>query len=307
MTLQQMEYIVAVYRERHFARAAERFGVTQPTLSAAVQKLEDELGVKLFNRTPPITPTPIGLKVIEQAWRTLQRANKIRDIVSEERNSLNGTFRIGILPTISPYLLPRFFPQLLDCHKELDLRVYEMKTDEIKRALAHGDIDAAVLVRLDDITGFNLHTLYYERFLAYVAEDSPLSQREFIRTSDLNSEFLWLLGEGHCFRDQLVKYCGLKAARKSQQTYSLGSIETFMRMVECGKGVTFIPELALSQLSERQLSLVRPFAIPVPVREVVLMTTCSFVRKSILNLLSQAIKASVPPSMLSLDATSQRI
>lgn len=308
MTLQQMEYIVAVYRERHFARAAERCGVTQPTLSSMIQKLEEELNVKIFERNrQPIEPTAVGMKIIEQAWRTLRRADKIRDIVAEEKNSLSGTFRLGILPTIAPYLLPRFFPQLLGEHSELDLRVFEMKTDDIKRALKRGELDAAVLVSLEDMEGYGQLPLYYEQFLAYVSETDPLFQHKAVKVADLNGEFLWLLGEGHCFRTQLVKFCALQSARKSQAAYSLGSIETFMRMVESGKGVTFIPELALLQLSEQQHRLVRPFALPIPTREVVLLTERSFVRHAVLNLIQNAIRNCVPAEMLQLNNTEQRV
>ena len=204
-------------------------------------------------------------------------------------------------------MLPRFFPKLLEEHRELDLRVAEMKTDEIKRALTRGELDAAVLVNLDNMDSYEKHPLYYEQFLAYVAETDTLASAKSVRIADLTDEFLWLLGEGHCFRNQLVKFCSLKAARRSQDTYSLGSIETFMRMVEGGMGVTFIPELALPQLSERQCRLVRPFAVPIPTREVVLMTARSFVRNSILELIQNSIRSCVPEEMLRLNNTEQRV
>lgn len=308
MTLQQMEYIVAVYRLRHFAKAAEHCKVTQPTLSSMIQKLEDELGIRIFDRsTQPVTPTPAGRLVVEQAWKVITRANKIKDIVAEEKNSLKGTFRIGILPTIAPYLLPRFFPQLTDSHPETDLRIAEMKTDEIKKALIRGDIDAGILVSLDGMEQFEQTPLFYEQFLAYVSRGDALFSKSAIRAADLDNEFLWLLDEGHCFRDQLVRFCGLKSAQASKSVYSLGSIETFMRMVESGKGVTFIPELALPQLSGSQRELVRPFAIPIPTRQTVLITTRSFVRHGLRDLLTDMIKASVPASMLELNNTEQRI
>lgn len=303
-----MEYIVAVYRLRHFGKAAEQCKVTQPTLSSMIQKLEEELGVKIFDRTTqPIEPTPCGKRVIEQAWRVLIRARKIKDIVAEEKQSLAGTFRIGILPTIAPYLLPRFLPHLIGKYPETDIRIVEMKTDEIKKALSHGEIDAAILVSLDNMEHFVRTILFYEQFIAYVADGNALSGNRTIRTADLNNEFLWLLDEGHCFRDQLVKFCGLKSARESKTMYSLGSIETFMRMVESGKGITFIPELALLQLSDTQRRLVRPFAIPIPTREVVVMTTKTFVRHSLLDKIIDMIRQSVPEEMLKLNNTEQRI
>lgn len=308
MTLQQMEYIVAVYRLRHFAKAAEQCGVTQPTLSAMIQKLEKELGTKIFERSSQqVTPTTIGKLIVEQAWEVLTRASRIKDIVEEQRHSLRGTFRIGILPTIAPYLLPRFFTKMEKENPSTDFQILEMKTAEITKAMQHGEIDAAIAVRLDELDIFNQTTLFYEQFIAYVAKNDALFANKNIKTSDLGNEFLWLLDEGHCFRDQLVKFCNLKSATESKSKYSLGSIETFMRMVESGQGVTFIPELALSQLSASQAELVRPFALPIPVREVVLLTPKDFVRQSIAEVIVKSVKQNVPQSMLSYNNTEQRI
>lgn len=308
MTLQQMEYIVAVYRLRHFAKAAEYCGVTQPTLSAMIQKLEAELDIKIFERSSQqVMPTEVGRKVVEQAWKVLVRASRIKDIVREEKGSCEGTFRLGILPTIAPYLLPRFFTQLEREHPETDIRVMEMKTADIKRALSRGELDAAILVSLDDMDNYVQTPLFYEQFLAYVSRGDALYSHRSIKTADLHHEFLWLLDEGHCFRDQLVKFCNLQAATSSKQTYSLGSIETFMRMVEGGQGVTFIPELALEQLSPAQHELVRPFALPIPTRQVVLLTTKTFVRHSVLNLIAEAVRTHVPERMLHFNNTEQRV
>lgn len=308
MTLQQLEYIVAVYRTRHFVKAAEACGVTQPTLSAMIQKLEAELDVKLFERSSQqVMPTAIGKVVVEQAWKVLNRARKLKDIVAEEKKSLTGTFRLGILPTIAPYLLPRFFPRLMRENSSLEIRVVEMKTADIRRAIDRGEIDAAVMVDTGDLDDYALTTLFYEQFLAYVSPSDQLSAKKSIKTSDLSNELLWLLDEGHCFRDQLVKYCQLKAAKTSQSAYSLGSIETFMRIVENGQGVTFIPELATIQLTPTQKELVRPFAIPIPTREVVMATSKAFVRQSLLDMIVGQIRNSVPEKMLKLNNTEQRI
>ena len=308
MTLQQMEYIVAVYRLRHFAKAAEHCGVTQPTLSAMIQKLEQELGVKLFERSSQqVVPTAIGRLVVEQAWRVISRARKIKDIVEEERNALSGVFRIGILPTIAPYLLPRFFTRLMEAYPDIDFRVSEMKTADCKKALARGEIDVAIIVSLGEIEGMEQDSLYFEQFIAYVSESDSLFQSKSIRSADLPGHFLWLLDEGHCFRDQLVKFCNIKSACDSKLTYSLGSIETFMRMVEAGQGITFIPELALDQLTESQKRLVRPFAIPIPTREVVLLTTKNCVRKGIKQMMINEIRDSVPQRMLKMNNTDQRV
>ncbi|MDD6129320.1 MAG: hydrogen peroxide-inducible genes activator [Prevotellaceae bacterium] len=308
MTLQQLEYVVAVNRLRQFAKAAAYCGVTQPTLSAMIQKLEAELGVRLFDRTAGrVIPTAIGEAVAERAEKTLAMARGIRDLVANEKQKVSGRFRLGILPTIAPYLLPRFLPQLCATHPEMELRVVEMKTSDICRAVRQGDLDAAILVRLDGMEEFSLQTLFYEQFMAYVSRTDKLFTHERIRTSDLNDEYLWLLDEGHCFRDQLVKFCHLKAAQSSQNTYSLGSIETFMRMVEGGKGITFIPQLALEQFSSQQREMVRPFAIPVPTREVVLMTRNDFVRDAVSRLLCQSVRAAVPKEMLKMQREGVRV
>lgn len=304
MTLQQLEYILAVNRFRHFAKAAEHCRVTQPTLSAMIQKLEEELDAKIFDRSrQPVTPTPIGVYIIEQAGNVLVQTNRIKNIIEEERHSLAGLFKLGILPTIAPYLLPRFFPQLMKKYQQLDIRVAEMKTNDIKKALQSGEIDAGIVASLSGMDEFQKTSLFYEQFLAYIARGNALSKNEVIHTSDLVNEQLWLLDEGHCFRDQLVRFCQLKKARASQLAYHLGSMETFMRMVESGKGVTFIPELAVSQLNGTQKALVRPFALPSPTRQIVMLTNQNFIRHTLLEALTGEIRSSVPKEMLSLKVT----
>lgn len=304
MTLQQLEYILAVNQFRHFAKAAEYCRVTQPTLSAMIQKLEEELDTRIFDRSQqPVCPTPVGIHIIEQAQNILVQANRIKNIIEEEKHSLTGTFKLGILPTVAPYLLPRFFPQLMKKYPDLDIRVVEMKTNDIKKALQTGEIDAGIVASLAGMEELQQTPLFYEQFFAYVSREDALFNNEVIRTSDLNGEQLWLLDEGHCFRDQLVRFCQMKSTRASQLAYHLGSMETFMRMVESGKGVTFIPELAVLQLGDAQKELVRSFAIPCPTRQVVLLTNKNFIRHTLLEVLVKEIKLSVPKEMLSLKAT----
>ena len=304
MTLQQLEYILAVNQFRHFAKAAEYCRVTQPTLSAMIQKLEEELDTRIFDRSQqPVYPTPVGILIIEQAQKILVQANRIKNIIEEEKHSLTGTFKLGILPTVAPYLLPRFFPQLMKKYPDLDIRVVEMKTNDIKKALQTGEIDAGIVASLAGMEELQQTPLFYEQFFVYVSRKDILFNSEVIRTSDLNGEQLWLLDEGHCFRDQLVRFCQMKSARASQLAYHLGSMETFMRMVESGKGVTFIPELAVLQLGDIQKELVRPFAIPCPTRQIVMLTNKNFIRHTLLEALTKEIKSSIPKEMLSLKAT----
>lgn len=304
MTLQQLEYILAVNQFRHFAKAAEYCRVTQPTLSAMIQKLEEELDTRIFDRSQqPVCPTPVGILIIEQAQKILVQANRIKNIIEEEKHSLTGTFKLGILPTVAPYLLPRFFPQLMKKYPDLDIRVIEMKTNDIKKALQTGEIDAGIVASLAGMEELQQTPLFYEQFFVYVSRKDILFNSEVIRTSDLNGEQLWLLDEGHCFRDQLIRFCQMKSARASQLAYHLGSMETFMRMVESGKGVTFIPELAVLQLGDIQKELVRPFAIPCPTRQIVMLTNKNFIRHTLLEALTKEIKSSIPKEMLSLKAT----
>ena len=304
MTLQQLEYILAVARYGHFGRAAEACNVTQPTLSAMIGKLEEEIGAKLFDRNrQPICPTPVGERVVYQAREVLEQADSIKDIVLEEKQSLGGIFRVGILPTIAPYLLPRFFPQMMKKYPTLDIRVREMKTYQIKEALMQGDIDAGILATVEGLEEYEQTTLFYEKYVGYVSREDALFKKEVIRTADVaSSRELWLLDEGHCFRDQMVRFCQMKSSQTSQLAYNLGSMETFMRMVESGMGITLIPELAEMQLSEPQKELVRPFAIPIPTRELILITNKNFIRQTLLDTVVKEIQAAVPKNMLKLGA-----
>lgn len=304
MTLQQLEYIIAVESLGSFTKAAEQCRVTQPTLSAMIQKLEDELEVRIFERSKsPVTPTSTGQLIIEQAHVVLVQAQKVKNIVSEEKQTISGQFNVGILPTIAPYLLPRFLPQLMNKYPQLDIRVRDMKTHEIKAALLSGDLDAGILADLDGLSEYNCHSLFYEQFYAYVAENNPLHEKSTVKTSDLFNQELWLLDEGHCFRDQIVKFCQLKNAQSSKLAYNLGSMETFMRMVESGKGVTFIPELATMQMGDCYKKLVKPFAIPTPTRHIIIATNRNYVRNTILNMIIDEIRASVPKDMHKLKNT----
>lgn len=299
---------MAVYRFGHFAKAADHCNVTQPTLSSMIQKLEEELGLRIFDRKrKPVVPTQAGMKVIEQVWKVLSRARKLRQTVEEEKQTLTGTFCIGVLPTIAPYLIPRFFPQLMMEHSEMDVRVVEMKTADMRRAIRNGDLDAGILARVEDLNDLDCHTLFYEQFYAYVADGDPLHDKDYIKPADLSGEFLWLLDEGHCFRDQLVKFCRMKAAARSKQSYRLGSIETFMRMVEQGKGVTFIPQLAVAQLSEEQRRLVRPFAHPIPTREIVMAVSANFIRRRMLQIISERVRQCLPEDMLTIRQNRQHL
>ena len=239
--------------------------------------------------------------MIDQARVILAQAAQVKEIISEDKQSLSGVFRLGVLPTIAPicYLA---FPST---DGEISRTGYSCHGNEnpgYSAALHAGDLDAGIIASKLEDTFLTEETLFYEQFYAYVSRKEPSFKHDVIRTSDITGEHLWLLDEGHCFRDQLVRFCQMEAVKVSQMAYRLGSMETFMRMVESGKGITFIPELAVMQLTEEQRQLVRPFAIPRPTRQVVLVTNKDFIRHSLLCVLKEEIKAAVPKEMLSLQS-----
>ena len=208
-----------------------------------------------------MVPTAVGRIVVEQARELLNGARRLREQVDEQQSTVCGEFSVAVLPTIAPYLLPRFLPEFSRKYPQIDLQISEMKTADVKRALLKGEIDAAIVAQLSELEEFNADTLFFEQYFVYASPSSELHDRDSIRTADLREVPLWLLDEGHCFRDQLVNFCHLKSARRSQRSYHLGSIETFMRMVESGLGATFIPELSTFQLSEEQKRLVPSLAV----------------------------------------------
>ncbi|MDO4715401.1 MAG: hydrogen peroxide-inducible genes activator [Bacteroidales bacterium] len=301
MTLQQLEYVLAVDQHKSFSRAAEHCNVTQPTLSAMINKLESELDVRIFDRSiHPIVTTTVGAKIIEKARQVLHQAAIIPDIVAEERNTISGTLRLAVLPTIAPYLVPRFHGSLCQHCPELTVQLIELRTEEIKQALRMGDIDAGILADLGEWPGLRSTSLYYESFFVYAAENENIFTQEVVKASDIVADRLWLLDEGHCFRDQLARFCQMEAVQLNQTSYRMGSMETFMRMVEAGHGVTFIPALAVEQFSPQQMKHVRPFAIPRPTRHVVLTTREDYVRQQVIDRVVERIRQSVPSKMHSL-------
>ena len=222
--------------------------------------------------------------------------------MKEEEQSLKGAFRLAVLPTIAPYLLPRFLQHLAEQHKELDIRIQEMQTAPTLAALQNGEIDAAIIANEPLESNLEGTLLFYEEFFCYVSKKEAVYRKNLIRTADISDERLWLLDEGHCFRDQLMRFCQREQVKLHQAAYHLGSLETFMHMVESGYGMTFIPELATLQLCPEQKDLVRTFAIPRPTREIYFVTRKDFVRFALSKLLIEHIRESVPKEMLNLKA-----
>jgi LysR family hydrogen peroxide-inducible transcriptional activator len=300
MTLVQLEYLVAVDTWRHFATAAAKCFVTQPTLSMQLQKLEAELGVQLFDRSKvPVVPTAEGVEIIQQARVILKEVERLSELVRERKGEMVGEIRLGIIPTIAPYLLPLFLNSFLQKYAGLRLKVTELPTEVLVDRLKKNLLDAGLLVTPLNDPGIFEQPLFYEEFVVYVYPAEAVYRKRYVLADDIDVRHLWLLEEGHCMRSQIMNLCELKAKVQEDNNfhYEAGSIETLKKMVEMKNGVTILPALALQDLSPRQLKMVRHFKAPAPVREVSLVTHRSFVKKRLLEALRQEILLAVPAEM----------
>lgn len=296
MTLTELRYIVAVARERHFGRAAETCFVSQPTLSVAVKKLEEELGVQLFERGPAeVTVTPAGGRVVEQAQRALEEAEKIRNIAKSTGDPLEGTLRLGAIFTIAPYLLPQLIPLLRRRAPKMPLMLEENYTATLSERLKRGDIDAAIVALPFSEPGITVTPLYDEAFVVALAKTHAWAARKTIAAEELASENLLLLGSGHCFRDQVLNAC--PALNRSsatpgslQKTVEGSSLETIRLMVASGMGMTVLPASAVPvKRAAADLLTYIPFSRPVPDRRVVLASRSSFPRSAALDAIRDAV------------------
>lgn len=301
MTFVQLEYIVAVDTWRHFATAAENCFVTQPTLSMQIQKLEEELDVKIFDRSKqPVVPTEAGIEIIEQARMILAQKNNLLENIQHKKRTVTGELRIGIIPTLAPYLLPLFVRPFTKKYPEVRLVVHEMMTELIVTRLREGKIDAGILVTPLQEPGIKELVLFYEELMVYVSRKNKVYQKTYVLPQDIDPNKLWILEEGHCFRSQIANLCELQKISKesSQFDYEAGSIETLRRMVEMNDGITIIPELATLDMPQRQTQLVRHFKKPAPMREVSLVVHRNFVKKSLIDVLKNEILATVPEKLV---------
>ena len=300
MTTVQLEYIVAVDTYRHFSMAAEKCFVTQPTLSMQIQKLEEDLDVKIFDRSKqPVIPTEIGEEIIAQARNVLKEAQKIKEIINDKKTKISGEIRLGIIPTLAPYLLPIFLPDFIKKFPDIKLKIFEFTTEILIQKLKNNLLDAGLLVTpLNDESLFE-NKLFFEEFVVYLSKSNELMNKKYVLANEIDVSKLWLLEEGHCIRSQIVKLCELKTKFKENQIfeYEAGSIETLKKMVEINNGITILPELSLNDLTPQQLLCVRQFSNPVPVREVSLVTHRNFVKKRLIEVLQKEITLSVPFKM----------
>lgn len=301
ITLTQLEYIVAVDTFRHFGKAAENCFITQPTLSMQIKKLEEDLEVIIFDRSKqPLIPTDVGRRIIDQARVALQESDKINSIIKEHKNLISGELKIGIIPTLAPYLLPLFIGNYKRKYPNINIKVEELTTANIIDRLNRDLIDVGILVTPLNEERINEKPIFYEGMLMYVHEDHPLAKKEKIRLKDIATPEIWLLSDGHCFRDQVINLCSFKGAANSALPFHFeaGSLETIMNIVDIEGGLTIIPELATLGMSESRFDHVHTFTDINPLREVSLAYSRHFAKYKLVELLWKEIVASMPEKLL---------
>lgn len=294
MTLQQLEYIVALDTHRHFVNAAESCFVTQPTLTLQIKKLENEMGTMIFDRSKhPIEPTKTGQVIVERARQILREVNGLKDFVNTEKDDISGTFRIGVIPTVAPYLMPRFLKSFTDANPKINLVVREIESEQIIHDIKNDQLDIGLLATPLDEQSLREIPLYNEPFLLYAAEQNPLYIKQHIKSSELPEKGLWLLNQGHCLRNQVLTICSQKQSSKNNNlSYESGSIETLKNLVKNHMGYTLVPELSV--VDSMQDQRVKRFEKPEPVREISLVVHQSFNKEAVLELLKAEILNNIP-------------
>lgn len=294
MTLQQLEYIVALDTHRHFVTAADSCFVTQPTLTLQIKKLENEMGTLIFDRSKhPIEPTKTGRQIINMARQILREVNGLKDFVNTEKDNLSGTFRIGVIPTVAPYLMPKFLKHFSDNNPKINLKVREIESEQIIHDIKHDLLDIGILATPLDENNIREIPLYNEPFLLYIAEQHPLFSRRKITPEDLPETGLWLLNQGHCLRDQVLSVCNQPNSSKIENlSYESGSIETLRNLVKNHMGYTLVPELSV--LDQKDDTRIRRFEKPEPTREISLAVHKGFAKEAVLESLRESIIKFLP-------------
>ncbi len=301
ITLIQLEYLVAVDTYRHFVTAAEKCFVTQPTLSMQLKKMEDELGVILLDRSKqPVVPTMTGEKIIEQARIVLEEAAKVKLRAEESKNELTGEIRIGIIPTIAPYLLPRFTGNFKRSHPNIHIKIEETVTERIVDLLKKDLLDIGILVTPLHDNKINEKHLYYEEMMVYASTSHKLSKQAGIGIKDMESPGIWLLSDGHCFRHQVVNLCNIQEINVGDLPfdYEGGTLETLIKIIDIEGGYTLIPELASLEIEGNRKAQVRSFNNVTPLREVSLVFTRKFAKALLTDAIASSIKEAIPAEML---------
>lgn len=297
MTLQQMEYVIAVDKYRHFVRAAEACFVTQSTLSSMLQKLEQELDVEIFDRTKhPVEPTPTGKRIIDQIKVVLFNTLQLKEMVQAERKQDEGLLTMGVIPTVAPYILPKMFKTLHNTYPKITLKVSEFQTSSIIQRLERAELDIALLATPLNNPQLLEIPMYYEKFVAYISPNEPLYHQQTLETHRLPMKHLWVLQEGHCLRTQVLNICDQKSEYST--IYEAGSIDTLVKIVDENDGYTLIPELHVNQLNNGQQHKIRRLVNPEPVREISLVVRHDFMRERLINIIANTIRSIIPDEMV---------
>ncbi|MFK7847732.1 MAG: LysR substrate-binding domain-containing protein [Rhodothermales bacterium] len=302
MTLIQLTYLIAVDTHRHFSKAAEHCFVSQPSLSVQLRKLEEELGVQLFDRSrTPVVPTEIGKKVISQARQVLQETARINDLVDTTKGEITGTLHVGIIPTLAPYIVPLVMPIFMMRYPNVQLTFHELLTAHVLEGLQKETLDIG-LIATDEASGdTKSRFLFSEPFMAYLSDGHRLSGKHTLETNELSLDDLWLLKEGHCFRDQMLQVCsaGSQACGLHRSVlFESGNLETLQKVVDQAGGMTLMPYLATLYFSDELLAeRVRPFAEPVPERRIQMVYHRADLKKHVINAFVDALLAELPTEL----------
>ena len=300
MTLTQLEYIIAVDTFRHFGKASKSCHVTQPTLSAQVQKLEDELQVALFERTKnQVKTTELGRLIVDQAKKVLHERKQLLDLVESLGDDVAGSLRLAIIPTLSPFLLPLFLKPFIENYPKVSVEVLESITEEIVQKIKDDELDAGLLVTPLEDKSLKTISLYMEPFYLFVAPTHPFYEKKEVHEDELQLDDIWLLNKGNCFRDQVLSICQSKKTRPKERIYfESGNFETLKNMVLQAGGYTILPQMALDHLPDEQKKYVRPLSKPVPSREISLVFSKDSKKVKIFEALEEEILKNLTEEIL---------
>lgn len=296
MTIQQLQYVVALDTYKHFVKAAESCFVTQPTLTLQVKKLEEEISLVLFDRsTQPLEVTPMGKVFVQKARRILREVEELKELVNNDRNQIDGTFTLGIIPTLSPYLLPLFIKDFIDEHPNTKLIVEELQSHEMIEMIKHRELDLGLLATPIDEADINETPIFYEPFLVYADTENDLLKQSKLDKTNLKPEGLWTLKKGHCFRNQTLNICDL-ASSERHRNFEIdgGSIEVLKKMINEISGYTLIPELSYNE--ETDSNQIVKFHDPQPVREISIISHKHFNKELLITELRKSILKNTPDS-----------
>ncbi|MEN8118478.1 MAG: hydrogen peroxide-inducible genes activator [Bacteroidota bacterium] len=300
ITLTQLEYIVAVDTYRHFGKAAEACFITQPTLSMQIKKLEEDLEIIIFDRSKqPLIPTDVGQRIIEQARIALKQSDEIYNIVKDHKNQISGMLRIGIIPTMAPYLLPIFIGHYNKKYPHINIKIYERTTENIIELLHKDLIDVGILATPLKEEKIIEKPIFYEEMLVYTNPSHHLHTKKEIRLTDIHTSEIWLLTDGHCFRDHVINLCSSLEQENNMLPFyfEAGSLEAIMNIIDLEGGITLIPELAKNCMSGKRLDNVRTFSDIKPLREVGLVYSRHFAKHKLINLLWNEIIEVIPETL----------